>query len=66
MPSLPMVNTHNQMMSIMAMPSRPRIAHMIELRQLWDEIMALGQNTRSDDFERGLLSSIMVIAFELI
>ena len=47
----------HQMMSAVAKPSRAWASHTIRLRRLWNDIMALGQHTRSDDIVRGMLSS---------
>ena len=52
MPSSTMVSMHGQMISTVEIPSRPCTADTIIQRQLWHDIMALGQHTRSDDVGR--------------
>ena len=62
----PLDITHDRTTLGVACYHRPLTTHIIELRRFMHEIMALGQNTRSDDIGRGMLLSIMVIAFKLI
>ena len=49
MPSLPLDNMHDQMMSGVACHHGPWTAHMVERRRAWQATVAIGQYKKSND-----------------
>ena len=56
MTSPPLDSTHSRTTSAMVCHHRLWAAHTVERRRAWHAIIALGQHTRSDDNERGMIS----------
>ena len=57
MTSPPFHSTHGRIMSGEACHHCLWAAHTVRLRRAWNDITALGQHTRSNDIERGILLS---------
>ena len=56
MPSLPLSSTHGQTTSRVACHNRIWAAQKVERCQVWHDIIAIGQHTRSNDVGRGMTS----------
>ena len=56
MPSSPLDNTHGRTTSAEACRHRPWAAHTVKRRQAWHAVIAFGENTRTEDVARDMLS----------
>uniref|UniRef100_A0A3Q7II67 Uncharacterized protein n=1 Tax=Solanum lycopersicum TaxID=4081 RepID=A0A3Q7II67_SOLLC len=54
--SPPLNSTHGRTMSGVTCHHRLYTAHSVERRQVWHDIIAIGQHTRSNDIEHGMTS----------